>query len=67
MVRRDRLTNLGRLGRADKRGFRAASLAVRRAVLDALSHGVTDPGELGAVVEAARAEGDPLADQIPLW
>jgi HNH endonuclease len=66
-MRRDRITHPGRVGKADRRGARAAALAIRTAVLDAIGAGVTDPAELGAIVETTRAAGDPYADHGRLF
>ena len=64
---RDRITNMGRVGKADKRGAAAAARAIRTAVLAAVSSGVVDPAELTAVVAAAQAAGDPYANQVQLF
>ncbi|MDJ0344244.1 HNH endonuclease [Streptomyces sp. H10-C2] len=58
-ARRDRITNLGRVGKADRRGAAAAAGAIRTAILEAVGDGMHDPVELASVVSAARAEGDP--------
>lgn len=65
--RRDRITNLGRLGQADRRGHHAQSLAIREAILNALAAGVTDADELAGVLAAVVALGDPYSDQLPLF
>jgi len=65
--RRDRITHMGRVGKADKRGTAAAALAIRSAVLEAVAAGTYDPAELAAVVQRAQAEGDPYADQQRLF
>ncbi len=66
-ARRDRITHAGRVGRADRRGPAATARAVREAVLAALARGVLDAAGLTAVVDAELAEGDPYADQLPLF
>jgi hypothetical protein len=66
-ARRDRITHAGRVGKADRRGPAATARAVREAVLAALGRGVVDAAALAAVVDAELAEGDPFADQLPLF
>jgi hypothetical protein len=66
-ARRDRITHAGRVGKADRRGPAATARAVREAVLAALRRGVIDAAALAAVVDAELAEGDPFADQLPLF
>lgn len=65
--RRDRITNMGRVGKADKRGAELAALAIRTALLAAVGSGVVDPGALAAVVAATQAAGDPYANQSRLF
>lgn len=66
-MRRDRVTHPGRVGKADRRGAHAAALAIRTAILAAVGSGITDPADLGSVVDTARAAGDPYAEHGRLF
>ncbi|MFC9233651.1 hypothetical protein ACFTZI_32630 [Streptomyces decoyicus] len=65
--RRDRITHMARIGKADKRGAAAAARAIRSAILAAIADGVQSPEKLAAVVTKAQADGDPYADQERLF
>ncbi|MEU7230034.1 hypothetical protein [Streptomyces chrestomyceticus] len=65
--RRDRITHMGRTGKADRRGTRTAALAIRSAVLAAVADGILDPEALAVVVRNAQAAGDPYGDHERLF
>ncbi|WP_433860347.1 hypothetical protein [Streptomyces kronopolitis] len=65
--RRDRITHMARIGKADKRGAAAAARAIRSALLAAIAAGVHSPAALADVVTATQAAGDPYADQERLF
>ncbi|MFE7665603.1 hypothetical protein [Streptomyces celluloflavus] len=64
---RDRLTNSGHTGKADRRGRAAAALALRTAILEAVQAGIHAPDALAEVVTRVQAAGDPYANQPALF
>jgi len=64
---RDRITNLGRLGRADLRGQHQQSLAIRAAMRAARAQGITDLDRLAEILASVISEGNPYAAQEVLF